>query len=198
MVGIQKGFFRLPPQKDTPILCIGPGTGIAPIRSLIEQRIHDGSSGIFFLLAAQVFLTISPANVLYFGCRSAAKDQHYGLEWRQYAQSQNLTYRAAFSRDLPEGTKRVYVQDLMQQDAEDIWKLIGPAGAWVYISGYAGVMYATHTTDDMLRSSNKMPTAVKNAIKGAAEIFGGYTSEDASKYVEKMIQEGRLIEECWS
>jgi hypothetical protein len=44
-IGIQKGFFRLPPQKETPIICIGPGTGVAPIRSLIEQRIHYGSSG---------------------------------------------------------------------------------------------------------------------------------------------------------
>lgn len=46
-----------------------------------------------------------------------------------------MTYRTAFSRDGPEGVKRVYVQDLIQQDAEDIWRLVGQAGAWVYISG---------------------------------------------------------------
>ncbi|KIL59244.1 hypothetical protein M378DRAFT_188018 [Amanita muscaria Koide BX008] len=165
-VGIQKGFFQLPTQKDTPIICVGPGTGVAPIRSLIEQRIHDGST----------------ANVLYFGSRSASKDQHYGPEWKAYAETQKLTYRTAFSRDVPEGTKRIYVQDVIQQDAEDIWKLVDQAGAWVYISG----------------SSNKMPTAVKSAIQDAVERFGGYTPEDAVRYVERMGQEGRLIEECWS
>ncbi|KAF8622627.1 hypothetical protein AX15_006879 [Amanita polypyramis BW_CC] len=166
LVGIQKGLFRLPPRKDTPVICVGPGTGVAPMRSLIEERIQDGSS----------------SNVLYFGCRSSAKDQHYGTEWKAYAELQKITYRTAFSRDVPEGKKRVYVQDLMLQDAEDIWRLVGQTGAWIYISG----------------SSNKMPTAVRGAIKDAIERFGGYSPEDASKYVEKMIQEGRLIEECWS
>ncbi len=77
----------------------------------------------------------SAANLLYFGCRSSKKDQHYGSEWTAYADSQKMTYRTAFSRDGPEGVKRVYVQDLIQQDAEDIWRLVGQAGAWVYISG---------------------------------------------------------------
>jgi sulfite reductase alpha subunit-like flavoprotein len=51
---------------------------------------------------------------------------------------------------------------------------------------------------DAERSSNKMPMAVKNAIKKAVEKFGGYKSEDAVRYVERMAQEGKLIEECWS
>ncbi|KAK2465532.1 hypothetical protein APHAL10511_002424 [Amanita phalloides] len=166
IMGLQKGFFRLPPHEDVPVICIGPGTGVAPMRSLIEERIHKGST----------------SNVLYFGCRSSTKDQHYESEWRAYARLQKMTYRTAFSRDVPEGTKRIYVQDLIQQDAEEIWKMVGQAGAWIYISG----------------SSNQMPTAVKSAIKSAVERFGGYSSEDAVKYVESMIQEGRLLEECWS
>ncbi|PFH47620.1 hypothetical protein AMATHDRAFT_82115 [Amanita thiersii Skay4041] len=166
LIGIQRGFIRLPPDKNTPILCIGPGTGIAPMRSVIEERIHAGST----------------ANTLYFGCRSASKDHHYGSEWTEYAERQKIAYRPAFSRDGPTGTKRVYVQDRIEQYAEETWELVGKAGAWVFISG----------------SSNKMPTAVKNAIKAAAEIYGGYSADDASRYIEDMIQEGRLIEECWS
>jgi sulfite reductase alpha subunit-like flavoprotein len=50
-------------------------------------------------------------------------------------EAQKLTYRMVCSRDVAEGMKRIYVQDVIQQDAEDIWKLVGHAGAWVYISG---------------------------------------------------------------
>jgi hypothetical protein len=47
-------------------------------------------------------------------------------------------------------------------------------------------------------SSNKMPAAVKSAIQDAVERYGGYSSEDAVEFIKKMVQEGRLIEECWS
>ena len=48
------------------------------------------------------------------------------------------------------------------------------------------------------RSSNKMPAAVKEAIASAAETHGGFSAEEAKKYVHSMEKEGRLIEECWS
>ena len=48
------------------------------------------------------------------------------------------------------------------------------------------------------RSSNKMPAAVKEAIAFAAETHGGFSAEEAKKYVHSMTKEGRLIEECWS
>ena len=43
-----------------------------------------------------------------------------------------------------------------------------------------------------------MPAAVKDAIAFAAEKHGGLSSEEAKEYVQLMIREGRLIEECWS
>jgi len=48
------------------------------------------------------------------------------------------------------------------------------------------------------RSSNKMPAGVKASLAKAAEIEGGYSEEDAKKYVATLVREGRLIEECWS
>jgi sulfite reductase alpha subunit-like flavoprotein len=79
-------------------------------------------------------------NVLYFGCRSAAKDEHYGDQWRVLSESQKLVYRKACSRDVPEGTPRVYVQDLMKQeeDMKRIWEYIN-RGAWIYVSGCVNV-----------------------------------------------------------
>ncbi|KAI0363943.1 riboflavin synthase domain-like protein [Pilatotrama ljubarskyi] len=165
-IGIQKGFITLPSDATTPVICVGPGTGVAPMRAVIQERIHDDIH----------------ENTLYFGCRSSSKDQHYGDEWRKYASSGELTYRAAFSRDGPEGAPRTYVQDLIREDVKRIWELVGEKAAWVYISG----------------SANKMPAAVRAAIRHALQSEGGMTEEDAKEYVVKMEKEGRLIEECWS
>jgi sulfite reductase alpha subunit-like flavoprotein len=81
------------------------------------------------------FIVLPSVNTLYFGCRSANKDQHYSAEWKNLSLEQKLAYRVACSRDGPEGAKRTYVQDLIREDAETIWQLIGLNGAWVYISG---------------------------------------------------------------
>jgi sulfite reductase alpha subunit-like flavoprotein len=43
-----------------------------------------------------------------------------------------------------------------------------------------------------------MPAAVKEALSFAVETHGGYAHEEAVSYVDEMIREGRLIEECWS
>lgn len=107
-------------------------------------------------------LYYDPDNTLYFGCRSQDKDQHYGQDWESLCRasvpstnipstdSSNLnintsttheysrpylTYRPAFSRDNPEGVKRTYVQDLMDEDREKVWDVVGRRGGWVYISG---------------------------------------------------------------
>ena len=84
--------------------------------------------------------TIRPENTLYFGCRHALKDHHYGEEWEQYASEGKLTYRVAFSRDGPEGVARTYVQHLIKEDSSRIWDLIETRNAWVYISGYVDLV----------------------------------------------------------
>lgn len=106
----------------------------------------------------------------------------------------------AFSRDGPEGEKRIYVQDLIREDAEDVWKIIGQRKGWILISGFVcyNCLPLAMKTDTLCRSSNKMPAAVKEAISYAVEKHGGRSAEDAKTYVDDMIKEGRLIEECWS
>lgn len=74
-------------------------------------------------------------NTLYFGCRSATKDEHYGAKWRALSAGGKMSYRVAHSRDGPEGVARTYVQDLLRADAQRVWELVGEEGAWVYISG---------------------------------------------------------------
>ncbi|KAJ3742934.1 hypothetical protein DFH05DRAFT_1498607 [Lentinula detonsa] len=165
-IGILKGFIRLPTNNGVPIICIGPGTGVAPMRAVIEERIQ----------------TQAYDNTLYFGCRSAEKDQHYASEWQEYSADYNLTYRIACSRDGPEGVKKTYVQDLMIEDAARIWKLLDELGAYVFISG----------------SSNKMPAAVKAALRHAVMTCGSRSEEEAFQYTLELEKNMRLIEECWS
>jgi sulfite reductase alpha subunit-like flavoprotein len=94
-IGITKGLLTLP-QDSTPVICIGPGTGVAPARVVVEARVHLGMKD----------------NTLYFGHRASGKDEHYAQEWISLTESGHLTYPVTASRDGPEGTPRVYVQDL--------------------------------------------------------------------------------------
>lgn len=127
MVGIRKGgLISLPDDHSTPIICVGPGTGIAPVRAIIEERAFFGSK----------------ENTLYQGCRSESKDQHYHTDFESFHSKGELEYRVAHSRDGPPGVKRTYVQDVISQDAKRIWELVGKNGAWVYISGSSNKMPA--------------------------------------------------------
>lgn len=74
-------------------------------------------------------------NTLYFGCRSATKDQHYAVEWENHAKLDGLKYRLAPSRDGPDGVRRTYVQHLVEEDAEHVWDVVSKRNGWVYISG---------------------------------------------------------------
>jgi len=166
LVGVSRGFVTLPDDPKTPIICVGPGTGVAPMRAIIQHRLKLGARD----------------NTLYFGCRSSTKDQHYATEWENHVQSDSLNYRLAASRDGPEGVRRTYVQHLIEQDPEHIWDVVGKRNGWVYISG----------------SSNKMPMAVKAAIKNAAIKVGNMSDEEATEFLCVMERSGRLIEETWS
>ncbi|KAH9999199.1 riboflavin synthase domain-like protein [Russula compacta] len=165
-IGITKGLLALPRDSTTPVICIGPGTGVAPARAVLQARVHLGQR----------------ENTLYFGHRASGKDAHYSHEWTALAESGYLTYRVVASRDGPEGTPRVYVQDLIRQDAKRVWKLVHDRGAWVYISG----------------SSNKMPTGVRAALADIAREEGGMGEEEARAYIAQIEREERLFEECWS
>ncbi len=110
-------------------------------------------------------------------------------------------YRVACSRDGPEGVKRTYVQDLIEADGERIWELIS-RGAWVYISGYEGLLASSSASlihgASGFRSSNKMPAAVRDALRRSVVSYGGLSTDEAGEYVKRMELEGKLMEECWS
>lgn len=114
--------FRLPPDSQTPIIMIGPGTGVAPFRAFMQEREvmeHEGK------------------NWLFFGDRQFRRDFLYQREWLQWRQ-QGLLSRldVAFSRDGPE---KVYVQHRLRAAGADIWRWIDE-GAHIYVCGDANAM----------------------------------------------------------
>ena len=111
--------FRLPADSSTPIIMIGPGTGIAPFRSFLYERRMLGHTG---------------QNWLFFGERSAHTDFLYRAELEAMVADGHLTrLDTAFSRDQ---AHKVYVQDRMLEQAAAFWDWL-QRGAAVYVCGDA-------------------------------------------------------------
>jgi sulfite reductase (NADPH) flavoprotein alpha-component len=116
-----KNFF-LPENGDTPIIMIGPGTGIAPFRAFVEEREVLGQKG---------------KNWLFFGDQHFNTDFLYQLEWQNYLKKGVLTRMdVAFSRDTDH---KIYVQHRMKEQARDIYAWM-KEGAFFYVCGDASRM----------------------------------------------------------
>ena len=115
-----KAGFRLPQDPSTPVIMIGPGTGLAPFRAFLREReaIRDDGGDL------------GPA-VLFFGCRHPDQDFIYRDELEAMAGKGLMTLHTAFSR--LDGHK-TYVQDLILRHRDDIWPLI-EAGGHIYVCG---------------------------------------------------------------
>jgi sulfite reductase (NADPH) flavoprotein alpha-component len=111
--------FRLPTDGGTPIIMIGPGTGIAPFRAFLQERAVGGATG---------------PNWLFFGDRRRHFDFLYREEIEGFLARGTLTrLDLAFSRDQEE---KVYVQHKMRENADELWRWI-EEGAHVYVCGDA-------------------------------------------------------------
>jgi len=116
--------FRLPADGNTPIIMVGPGTGVAPFRSFVEHRAEVAAAG---------------KNWLFFGDQRYTYDFLYQLEWQDFLKNGNLAkLDLAFSRDQPE---KVYVQDKMLENGEELFKWLED-GAHFYVCGDASRMAA--------------------------------------------------------
>ena len=169
-------------QAGRPLVMIGPGTGIAPIRSLIWERLqwreelskpqHAPSNG-------------NTANqrcigemALFFGCRKKEVDYFYQSEWEEMQGRLPLRVFTAFSRDQKH---KVYVQDLIKEQSELIYRLLHESRGMVYVCG----------------SSGQMPKAVRRALTQTFLRHGDMHQEDAEAYLLAMEKEGRYKQETW-
>lgn len=114
--------FKLPSDDNAPLIMVGPGTGIAPFRSFIQERENRGAAG---------------KNWLLFGDRTFTQDFLYQVEWQKYLKSGVLNrLDVAFSRDQHE---KVYVQHRLLEQAELVWQWL-QEGAYFYVCGDASRM----------------------------------------------------------
>src|SRR5690625_4494565 len=109
--------FKLPDDPETPLIMIGPGTGIAPFRSFLEEREELECEGETWL---------------FFGDQHYVTDFLYQVEWQQWLKNGTLTRMdVAFSRDNEE---KVYVQHRMMEKSREFYERI-ERGAVIYVCG---------------------------------------------------------------
>jgi sulfite reductase (NADPH) flavoprotein alpha-component len=109
--------FRLPDDGNRPIIMIGAGTGVAPYRAFIEERVETGAGGKSWLV---------------FGERNYTNDFLYQTEWQEHLAEGALSrIDVAFSRDQPE---KIYVQQRLWEARNDLLKWVDD-GAHIYVCG---------------------------------------------------------------
>jgi sulfite reductase (NADPH) flavoprotein alpha-component len=112
--------FHLPENPDTPIIMIGPGTGVAPFRAYLQERQVTGARG---------------KNWLFFGAQHVKCDFAYQEDFEAFMKKGILTrLDCAWSRDQ---AQKIYVQHKMAENAAEIWKWIDAEGAHFFVCGDA-------------------------------------------------------------
>lgn len=165
---VRKSQFRLPFKANTPVLMVGPGTGLAPFRGFIQERHFAKKDG-------------KPVGdtILYFGCRHKAQDYIYEDELNDYVNDGTLTkIHVAFSRDQE---KKVYVQHLMKENKTEIWNLL-ENGGHIYVCGDA----------------RNMARDVHELLENIIVELGDMDKAKAADYVKKLQSKGRYSCDVWS
>ncbi|KAK3088044.1 hypothetical protein FSP39_013874 [Pinctada imbricata] len=120
-IWVKKGTVSLPKDPTTPVIMVGPGTGVAPFRSFICERVSKRIMG----------------NTLFFGCRSESKDFMCEEDWKSLVSMGALKLFTAFSRDQED---KVYVQHKIKENGAYVWDMINNYQAWFYVAGNAKQM----------------------------------------------------------
>ena len=148
--------FSLPEKVETPVIMIGPGTGVAPFRAFMQEREALSDNG------AEL-----GNSWLFFGEQTFTQDFLYQVEWQNYLKSGLLSkLDVAFSRDQAE---KIYVQDRLQENAAEVYQWL-EQGAHLYICGDA----------------NRMAKDVHQTLIDIVVEQGAKTVEQAENYLKNL------------
>jgi len=165
---VNAGVIEMPPTHETPFILTGLGTGIAPIMSIMEDRVvahNDGEK--------------TGPMALFFGTRNSHAEYTYGNYLEELNQRGILTeLKVAFSRDQAE---KVYVQDRIRQNPDIIYDYLVKQDGMFYYCGTGGAA----------------PERVKDAIIDALAQASGQSRPEMEAYVTQMQIDGRWNVEAW-
>ncbi|TGZ82373.1 riboflavin synthase domain-like protein [Ascodesmis nigricans] len=151
-----------------PAVMIAPGTGIAPVRALLQRRHPQGTD-----------CESSNDDMLFFGCRNHDKDYFFSEEWKALEERGKLRISTAFSRDQK---RKVYVQQRIRELGEQVWDVVGTKGGLILVCG----------------SSGRMPQAVREALIEVFSKHGGLERDGAKAFLAQLERSGRYLQETWS
>lgn len=161
-----------------PTVLVGPGTGIAPLRSLIWEK--AGLVQAFQEKHPGVVPPIGPT-ILVYGGRNRAADFFFAEEWAELKDEIQLHVLTAFSRDQ---RHKVYVQDIIREDFRLYYELLHNRNGSVYVCG----------------SSGRMPQAIREALIESFEHgpgTGEFNRQAAEEYLLGIERIGRYKQETW-
>lgn len=173
MAKIRRSGFRLPSDSSAPIIMVGAGTGVAPFRAFVQERVDSKRKG-----------AIIGKTLLFVGHRASNQDFYYNKVWQEAKDvlGEAFELRTAFSRQ----GQRTYVQDLLAVQESDFFELLNAQNS--------GTMY--------LCGSSAMTRAVKESLKSAWAISCGQRSEvdgraAADQWLSELQHVRRLQEDSW-
>ncbi|KAL9610845.1 MAG: hypothetical protein Q9167_004485 [Letrouitia subvulpina] len=179
-VTLQKGSLNFKKaEAKRPVVMIAPGTGVAPMRSLIWERymLHVNHKPDTNASSSTDFDAVGET-VLFYGCRSSGADHFFNEEWDALKEKMPLQVYTAFSRDQDE---KIYVQDIIRKQAALVYRLLYLSGGMAYVCG----------------SSGRMPQAVRASLTDAFQRAGNMQANIAEKFLELLEKEGRYKQETW-
>ncbi|RLV90642.1 Sulfite reductase NADPH flavoprotein component [Spathaspora sp. JA1] len=170
VVSVKPSVMKLPPLSTQPIIMSGLGTGLAPFKAFIEEKIWQRNQGMEI---GEIYL--------YLGSRHKKEEYLYGELWEAYKDAGILTHiGAAFSRDQPQ---KIYIQDKIRDSIEELTDAVVNKNGSFYLCG------PTWPVPDITKCLEDI--VVNGAKKQGVEV------KDVAKVVEDMKEEGRYILEVY-
>lgn len=184
-IHIRRSNFRLPTSLKIPVIMVGPGTGVAPFRSFVQDRVCSAEKAVEKAGKSLAEALKDWGNIwLFYGCRRANEDFLYRDEWPRYGEKLGGKFlmETSLSREKfkADGSK-IYVQDLIWERRKEIAEDILERKAYIYICGEA---------KGMAQDVETVFGKILEEAKGSAE--------EGKKEMKLLKERSRLLLDVWS